>query len=446
MREKRNAQASIFDTFCDHELGRELAGISRWLDEHPELCDWVAADLQRHGVKPTGRKGLAAESALRCALLKQHRQLSYEELAFHLLDSASFQAFARLPMHWVPKRSVLQHVVASIHAQTWERINGLLKHDAQASGVDRGKRIRIDSTVTDAPIHLPSDSTLLWDAMRVLVRMLNTAQSLCGARAIEWVNHSRAAKKRTRRIQYTRGKENKARLYRELVRLVRATLGYVEAARGAVARSASVLSLAWEAELAHYKSLIERVIWQTEQRVFHDRSLPASDKLVSLFEPHTDIVVKARREVRYGHKLNLVSGRSGLILDIVIESGNPADSERFVPMLTRHIAHYTVAPRQSAADGGYATKDNLARAKALGVEDVAFHKKRGLQVEEMVKSRWVYRALRNFRAGIEAGISCLKRAYGLDRCTWKGLAHFRAYVWSSVLAYNLALFAKLRPT
>jgi transposase, IS5 family len=82
----------------------------------------------------------------------------------------------------------------------------------------------------------------------------------------------------------------------------------------------------------------------------------------------------------------------------------------------------------------------------LGVEDVAFHKKRGLRVEEMVKSRWVYRALRNFRAGIEAGISCLKRAYGLDRCTWKGLEHFRAYVWSSVLAYNLALFAKLRPT
>jgi transposase, IS5 family len=349
MREKRDAQASIFDTFCDHDLGRELAGISQWLDEHPEVCDWVAADLQRHDVRCTGRKGLSAESALRCALLKQYRQLSYEELAFHLLDSASFQAFARLPMHWVPKRSALQHLVASIHAQTWERINALLKHDAQALGVERGKRIRIDSTVTDAPIHPPSDSTLLWDATRVLVRMLNSAEQLCGAHTIEWVNHSRAAKKRTRRIQYTRGKARKARLYRELVRLVRATLGYVEAARMSVARSASIGSRAWEAELTHYKPLIERVIWQTEQRVFHDRSVPAPEKLVSLFEPHTDIVVKARREVRYGHKLNLVSGRSGLILDVVVESGNPADSERFVPMLTRHIAHYTAAPRQSAA-------------------------------------------------------------------------------------------------
>ena len=85
------------------------------------------------------------------------------------------------------------------------------------------------------------------------------------------------------------------------------------------------------------------------------------------------------------------------------------------------------------------------RPKARGVRDMAFHKKRGLDVEDMVKSRWVYRKLRNFRAGIEAGISCLKRAYGLARCTWRGLDHFKAYVWSSVVAYNLALFARLKP-
>ena len=79
----------------------------------------------------------------------------------------------------------------------------------------------------------------------------------------------------------------------------------------------------------------------------------------------------------------------------------------------------------------------------MGVRDVVFHKKRGLSIESMVKSRWVYRKLRNFRAGIEANISCLKRAFGLSRCTWRGWAHFKAYVWSSVVAYNLALFARL---
>ena len=108
---------------------------------------------------------------------------------------------------------------------------------------------------------------------------------------------------------------------------------------------------------------------------------------------------------------------------------NPADAERLLPMLERHIDIYGRPPRQMAADGSYANGRNLKAAKEKGVRDMAFHKKRGLKIEDMVRSRWVYRKLRNFRAGIEAGISCLKRAYGLARCTWKGLAHFKAYVW-----------------
>jgi IS5 family transposase len=129
----------------------------------------------------------------------------------------------------------------------------------------------------------------------------------------------------------------------------------------------------------------------------------------------------------------------------VIEAGNPADSEWLPPMLERHIALYGQAPRQAAADRGYASRDNLRQAKAQGVRDMAFHKRGGPRIEDMVRSRWVYRQLRNFRVGIEAGISCLKRAYGLARCTWRGLDHFKAYVWSSVVAYNLALCARLKP-
>ena len=134
-----------------------------------------------------------------------------------------------------------------------------------------------------------------------------------------------------------------------------------------------------------------------------------------------------------------------LVLDVVIEDGNPADTERFIPMLDRHIQHYGKVPRQVAADGGYASTDNLRQAKEKGVKDVAFHKKKGLKVEEMTKSHWVYRKLRNFRAGIEAGISYLKRSFGLGRCSWKGLAHFKSYVWASVVAHNLVTLARLKP-
>jgi transposase, IS5 family len=442
MRQERIIQASIFDVFAAHEIGRELKAISVWLDEHRELLGLVSGDLRRHGAQETGRQGLPAEAVLRCALLKQYRQLSYEELAFHLEDSSSFRAFARLPVAWTPKKSVLHKTISAISAASWEAINRAVVSSAQAAKLDDGAMVRIDSTVTAALMHAPTDSSLLWDAVRVMVRLLKQADALPGVPALAWRDHRRLAKKRALAIRYSRGKDTKAKLYRDLIAATRATATALQYAARCLAGTTIEAEL-WRGEVRHYLPLIERLIDQAERRVLAGEAVPAGEKLVSLFETHADIIVKGGRDVQYGHKVNLTTGRSGLILDVVIEAGNPADAERFLPMLERHIAHYGTAPRQTASDGGYASLDNLTQAKALGVHDVAFHKKRGLAVEAMVKSRWVYRKLRNFRAGIEANISCLKRAFGLARCTWRGLAHFRAYVWSSVVAYNLALSARL---
>jgi len=447
MRQKHIDQVSIFDLFSNHEIGRELKAMSARLDQHRDILDWVARDLQVHDVGDTGRQGLPAESVLRCALLKQYRQLSYQELAFHLSDSASFQAFARLPRTLFPKKSVLQKTISVIQPATWERINLRLLVDAKTERVELGKKIRIDSTVTETTIHAPTDSSLLWDSVRVMLRLLKQAQALSGAAAIEFCNHRRLAKKRARAIVYTRGKDKKARLYRDLLEATTNTLAYLEQAKISVTltSSASLQAEQWHAQVEHYKPLIMQVIDQTQRRVFEGEKVPVSEKIFSIFETHSDMIIKGSRDIQYGHKLNLSSGKSGLILDLVIETGNPADTHRLLPMLDRHIKNYAAAPRQLAVDGGYASKANLDAAKARGVEDVAFHKKRGLSVEAMAKSQWVYRQLRNFRAGIEAGISCLKRAYGLSRCTWKGLTHFKSFVWSSVVAHNLVLLARLKP-
>ena len=447
MRKKCTDQVSIFDLFSNHDIGKELKAMSKRLDQHREILDWVAMDLHLKDVYATGRQGLPAESVLRCALLKQYRQLSYQELAFHLSDSASFQAFARLPGHLFPKKSVLQNTISRIQAGSWERINHCLMVDAKLERVELGTKVCIDSTVTETDIHAPTDSSLLWDGVRVMVRLLEAAQSMSSTAEIEFCNHRRRAKKRARAIIYTRGKNKKAALYRDLIKVTVNTLVYLEKAKMILSvTGGTTLQLeAWHAEVGHYLPLIKRVIDQTQRRVFQGESVPADEKVFSLFETHTDIIIKGNRDIQYGHKLNLSSGKSGLILDVVIEEGNPADTDRLLPMLKRHINHYGCAPKQLAVDGGYASKDNLDEAKTCGIEDVAFHKKRGLRIEEMVKSTWVYRQLRNFRAGIEAGISCLKRTYGLTRCTWKGLVHFKSFVWSSVVAHNLALLARLKP-
>lgn len=444
MRQKRIIQTSIFDLFSDHQIGRELKAMSGWLDGlGDEVLSLVAADIGGEGVSATGRCGLPAESVLRCGLLKQYRQLSYEELAFHLEDSASFRAFARLPLSMCPKKSVLQKTICLIRPGTWEQINRTLLIDASQAKIERGTVVRIDSTVCEALMHAPSDSSLLCDGVRVMTRLLDAARKLPGGVAVTWRNHGRLARKRALAIRYSRGKDRKARLYKDLVAATQATIAAVRRVEQSL--DFSIESTAWRGQVEHYLPLIERVIDQTRRRVFAGEVVPSSEKLVSLFEPHADIIVKSRRDVQYGHKINLATGRSGMILDVVVEDGNPADAARYMPMLERHIAFYGKAPRQSAADGGYASRDNLRQARAMGVSDVAFHKKCGLRIEDMTRSRRVYRTLRNFRAGIEAGISCLKRAYGLARCTWRGIDHFRSYVWSSVVANNLALFARLRP-
>ncbi len=195
--------------------------MSQWLDEHRELSGLAAEDLRRRGVKQTGREGLPAESVVRCALLKQHRQLRYEKLAFHLEASASFRAFARLPLSWTPKKSVLHRTISAIQAKTWEAINRAVLTSARKEKVETGKVVRFDSTVTAALMHDPSDSSLLWDAVRVLARLLQAAEHLVGG--LQWRDHRRAAKKRARTIEYARDRLTRIQNYRELINLTRST-------------------------------------------------------------------------------------------------------------------------------------------------------------------------------------------------------------------------------
>lgn len=443
MRKKQRIQSTLFDHYVEHEIGNELKNISTILDEHKEILDWVEKDIQTINLKDaSGRKSMTIESVLRCAILKQHRQLSYEELSFTLLDSLSCQTFARLTDSFVPKKSALQGAISKIQDSTWERINLALLGNAKDSGIEKGNMLRIDSTVTETHIHEPTDSSLLWDSVRVMTRLVEQANEM--GVDFEYHDHHRVAKKRARSIIYTKGKDKKKVLYRDLIRYTNKTVQYINHAKIAGQVKQPLDWDYWCLEVDHYLPLIKQVIDQTTRRVFNDEKVPASEKIFSLFETHTDIIVKGSRDIQYGHKLNFSTGRSGMVLDVVIESGNPADSDQFLPMVDRHIDNYGKAPRQVAADGGYASKENLDKAKQRDIKDVAFHKKRGLEILDMAKSAWVYRKLRNFRAGIEAGISYLKRCFGLSRCNWKGLEHFKTYVWSSVVTHNLVMMARLQ--
>src|SRR5262249_24699781 len=236
---------------------------------------------------------LPAESVLRCALLKQQRQLSYEELAFHLEDSASFRAFVRLPLQWSPKKSVLHQTIAAIRAETWEAINQALLASAKQDRLESAATVRLDSTVTSALMHEPSDSTLLSDAVRVMTRLLQRGEALPEAPAVQWRDRRCLAKKRARAIEYSRGQDKKRQLYRGLIAATEASRDELQAMAAGLAEVTKMGTERWRAEVAHYLPLIARVIVQTRRRVLDGETVPASEKLVSLFEPHADIIVKS---------------------------------------------------------------------------------------------------------------------------------------------------------
>ena len=450
MRAKRVEQRSIFDSaYPDHDTGRALAAISGLLDEHPEFLDWIARDLDRGGPSPRGRAGLPCEVVLRCGILKHLRRMDYRDLEFALLDSDSARRFTRVDPLGPPKRSALQRCIAAVRPATWEEINRVLLGTARRDGIEEGRRVRIDSTVTETHILEPSDSQLLYDAVRVLSRLLARGHRKLGPGVFTFHDHRKLAKRRKWKIPKARAKKRKVTLYRELLVATRRTLGYADGALAAVEGREEPWLERWRADVARYRELGGAVVDQTVRRVLEGEKVPAEEKVVSLFEPHTDIIIKGGRRVQFGHKLNLAAGPSGLVLDAVVESGNPADSSRCVPMIARHAANFGSAPEQVAFDGGYASRANLEEAKAMGVREAVFHKGKGLGVADMASSPATYGRLRRFRAGMEAVVSYLKRRFGLGRCNWRGLEHFRAYVWSAVVTHNLWVIAlrklKLKP-
>lgn len=444
MRELRNAQASIFDRYAKHEIGVMLKAISDVLDCDTQLIDLVEADLISSSQATTGRQALPVECVLRCAVLKQYRQLSYQELAFYLEDSASFRHFARLPSAMSPKKSTLQSNISRIKAQTWELINQRLIEHALHNKMETVEHIRIDSTVVETNIHEPSDSALLYDGIRMLTRLMAKSVKKLDVPGITFSDNRKSAKSLARRIFYTRGFEKKKPLYEEILQHAQQVVDEANEAiwRVNLYRFRGLHYEQWVEQVKEKRKLLQHVIWQTQERVFNGQSVLAIEKLVSLHEPHTDIIVKGAREVQYGHKLNLTTGKKGLVVDASIESGNPSDIERYLPMIERTIEKIGLCPKAVAADGGYACIDNLDEAKIMGIDEVAFQKRKNLPIAAMTSSEALYKKLCDFRSGIESNISELKRAYGLKRVSWRGRDKFSACVWLAICSYNLVRMAR----
>jgi len=446
MRKKSKKQLPLMPAESDHPQAVELENISRILDANPIICDLAMQDLCEVSkkVRKSGAHGMTADQVFRAAIAKQMLGFTYKELAFHIIDSNSLRRFMRIGIADKGfKKSVLNKNVKALSPQTWEAINAQVVQYADDEKIEKGRQVRIDCTVVESNIHEPTDSSLLWDSVRVLTRLLNRAKQDFGLR-LSFQDHTRRAKRRLLGIMNSRSKKDRKSKYADLIKVTTRSIGYAQRAIEAIDNVASISPgmVALRLDLNRYCQLAARVIDQTQRRVMLAEDVPASDKVVSLFETHTDIIVKDRRDTFFGHKVCLTGGASNLIVDCLIVDGNPADSNLTIEMLDRQKELYGRYPLKVALDGGFASKDNLNKAKEKQIKDVCFAKKRGLEAEDMCRSQWVYNRLRRFRAGIESGISWVKRCFGMTRCTWKGLRSFKSYVWASIVSANLLTLAR----
>lgn len=447
---RRKFQRSLHFRPVDHPHAAEVEAIAQLLEAQPGLRESVGQDLRRGVEHPeTGAPGMSPSQVLRALLVMRLNDFSFRELAFHLADSRTYRRFCGFgAFEDAPSRSTLAENIGKLRADTLAEVNRAVVAYALEEGVEDGRRVRGDAMAIEADIHPPSDSHQLWDGVRVVTRLLKRAGEAFGFEA--WSDHTLRARRRMWEIRTARGRRERKRRYRDLLTVARWARGYAEravlflegGAHDGAAERRRARRLA--GKLRHFAALLEAVIDQAERRVLHGEQVPAEEKVLSLFEPHTALIVKDNRDVHYGHKVYLTGGASGLIFDCQVARGNPADSTRTVPLVQRHRQRYGVVPEQLSLDGGFASRENLERVKALGVKDVVFRKKRGLKVSEMVRESWMYRTLRKFRAGIEGVISFLKHGFGLRRCPWHGFDGFRAYVQGSVLAANLLVLARHR--
>lgn len=447
MRKTRNQQLPLAEATADHPKAKELARINEILDANHSILSFALQDLSTSN-NDVGANGMTAEQVVRAALIKQIEGFSYRELAFHLVDSRAYSRFCRIGIGRSFEKSALQRGIKAISDTTWERINRVVVGYAREQSIEKGRKVRVDCTVVESNIHAPYDSELLVDAIRVLARCLSEAKSGLAGIVFSFCDHRRRAKRRNLEIMNAKNSAGREKAYKDLIEIAEKTIGYGEkglkslSGYHAVTLEGHGLKAGLIKELNHYLPLARQVVCQTRRRVLNGEAVPAQDKIVSIFEPHTDIIRKDRRDTYYGHKICVTGGASNLILDCVILDGNPADSDLTGLMLQRQESIYGRYPLKAAFDGGFSSQVNLAKAKGNGVRDVCFSKGRGLGEEDMCRSRRVYKGLRDFRAGIESGISWLKRSLGLGRCTWKGFESFKSYVWASVVSANLLTIAR----
>ncbi len=390
-----------------------------------------------------GRDGMTLEQIIRSAIFKQHRRLTFKELSRTTLDSAICKSFLKMPYGRHFSAQTLQENIATISVDALLAIQTAIALSAITFGVDDGKKIRTDSTVIKTNIHHPTNASLLYDCVQTAGILLGKCKALKpGLRCRSYRKGSKSLLFKIVNTKGPRAKEKRLPLYKKLLK-------HTISCENQVAEVIDILACYTFNDCSREKqrekllpkltdllSKMQQVQNVAYRREILDESVPVAEKIFSIFEDHTDCIVKGGREVLFGHKVNFSAGVSNFIFDCIIERGNPADTSYFPKTIDNLRENLRIVPESIAGDGAYASIANRDYAHSKNIKNIVFNKIRGT-LQNIASSKNMETRLKKWRAGMEAVISNFKRGLKAGVCNWKGWEAFQKFVLWNMLTFNL---------
>src|SRR5246127_675386 len=435
-----------------------LDSIDRLLED-PELLALSTQVLAARSPNSnkSGREGIAPDRLLRCVVLKHIKGWSFRQLHRELRASLLYRRFTRFYEDPIPDFSNLCRGFALFGKEGTEQIHQRIVQQAKEAAIIAGRKLRTDTTAVETNIHHPTDSSLLADSLRVMSRSLHRIVQGCQESEFRMVNHARAAKYRVLEIgraarTFTQaGQEQLKQSYKKLIGLTQGVRAQAAAVVQAlkegqlVARPETFLKVvAAEASLKHYLPLVEKVITQSQARIFQAQTRHP-DKILSLFEPHSVVIRKgkAHKPNEFGRLVRIDEVENGFVSNYAVAPGNLCDQHQWTPALQAHVELFGQAPRLATADRGFWNSANEKAAAQLGVKQVVLPACGRLSPSRAArqKQRW-FRRGQGWRAGIEARMSTLKHCFGMQRAFYKGEIGFERHVGWCIIAHNLVAMSR----
>jgi len=460
----KHEQLDIFESMLplgDIILDPVLQQIDELLDQTPAIMNEVKAVFQnrRTNSKTAGRSSHPVEVILRLLILKHLKDWRLRDTIEEVKYNFAYRKFTRLYFEKVPHYSILSRYENLIPESTIRKINEQIIQVAKAKHVTKGYRFRVDTTVVEANIHYPTDSSLLYDGVRVINRIIQKAKEAGLAVGKITRNTTRQAKRRLLEIvkyAYKRT-EDKSELikqsYRHMISLTKHVVKNAVKLKNNMAEQISdKISIETEALIHHLTEKIDRfvprikaVVYQATQRVLRDSKVASQEKILSLFQPNSYVIRKGkiRHPVEFGQVVKIQEADGKIITDYEVLSSNSSDRELLMPSIERHKELFKRLPRLVATDRGFYSEDLEEKVTAAGVKKVVMPKigKKTVERIKHEKQKW-FREGQRFRAGSEGSISVLKRGHGMDCCLNKRENGFGSWVGWRVVARNLKMVAQ----